>query len=788
MPANSEKQHLSIVICGHVDSGKSTTTGRLIFELGGLPERELEKLQAERLGKGSFALASFMDRQKEERERGVTISCTTKEFFTEKWHYTSGRVIPSWFIPTSGAAGLDTGQRCQGTKYRTSPQMSASYMRYLILLLAAQTIAADARVIDEFEGEPSMTSAGWLSVIFCTTFLLMLFGMLVGEAWSRFWYGRSLSRDGINLCKLCDQSGTRGSDVGIPGLVHRRPISTLTRRRIKRKVSAGVWGPGIRRIRRRVAFRAALRRLLQQQVAFSADRVAGARRKWSRRFRYTARRCGFLPLLLIGVPALPRRRCCSAPLCQPAQRGGSLRVRIIASRLGCIKLGRFDKWCAMRVGEASNPGPLAARVTKKKRLEKAMQSPNAQGGIEALIRPVIERLLKELLSKLNGDLVAQLLSPAASVANPRRRPRKPKAAGAAPVESGSQAPASAPAPAPVGKGGFDKGSGKGGGKDGQAKAEAKGTGKGKGDGASTATSAEPTEEWHTVSRRQEKPWALRAADWDASIVPFDELASKVEGAKPGETVRAVLHVSPEQLEIAATMLKGAGKPRAVLLLTSKPCASDPQCVPQRCPGERAGPSKAGVVQKITPVKTVVLYFQLHQRFMQQADWQEARKNPQRYCHGWLAKRHARISDSWGWQCEALKEGPWHKIHGCIKVPESSAISILSLSGQSGIFLNPSRSMSTPRWRVDWADQLADESGAAYLARVSTAGADYGLVAGRTQLGKRNKRAADEFLSRVWLLPDVPSSFSPDQVQELLQQNFEDVELIRQRRRRAWFVD
>merc|ERR1711941_241404 len=90
MPANSEKEHLSIVICGHVDSGKSTTTGRLIFELGGLPERELEKLkqEAERLGKGSFAFAFFMDRQKEERERGVTIACTTKEFYTEKWHYT----------------------------------------------------------------------------------------------------------------------------------------------------------------------------------------------------------------------------------------------------------------------------------------------------------------------------------------------------------------------------------------------------------------------------------------------------------------------------------------------------------------------------------------------------------------------------------------------------------------------------------------------------------------------------------------------------------------------------
>jgi len=78
------------VICGHVDAGKSTTTGRLIYELGGLPEREMEKLRAEAdaLGKSSFAFAFFMDRQKEERERGVTIACTTKEFFTDSFHYT----------------------------------------------------------------------------------------------------------------------------------------------------------------------------------------------------------------------------------------------------------------------------------------------------------------------------------------------------------------------------------------------------------------------------------------------------------------------------------------------------------------------------------------------------------------------------------------------------------------------------------------------------------------------------------------------------------------------------
>jgi len=87
---SSGLEHLSIVICGHVDSGKSTTTGRLLFELGGISEREMEKLkaEAERLGKASFAFAFYMDNNKEERERGVTIACNTKEFFTTRYHYT----------------------------------------------------------------------------------------------------------------------------------------------------------------------------------------------------------------------------------------------------------------------------------------------------------------------------------------------------------------------------------------------------------------------------------------------------------------------------------------------------------------------------------------------------------------------------------------------------------------------------------------------------------------------------------------------------------------------------
>jgi elongation factor 1-alpha len=84
------KDHLGLVIVGHVDSGKSTTTGHLLFKLGNMDERTKERLQQEAsdLGKSSFSFAFFLDTKKAERERGITIDCTTKEFFTDKYHFT----------------------------------------------------------------------------------------------------------------------------------------------------------------------------------------------------------------------------------------------------------------------------------------------------------------------------------------------------------------------------------------------------------------------------------------------------------------------------------------------------------------------------------------------------------------------------------------------------------------------------------------------------------------------------------------------------------------------------
>jgi elongation factor 1-alpha len=84
------KPHMNVVFVGHVDHGKSTTVGRLLFDAGTVDEQTLRKLkeEAERLGKGGFEFAFVMDQLKEERERGVTIDLSHKKFGTPKFDFT----------------------------------------------------------------------------------------------------------------------------------------------------------------------------------------------------------------------------------------------------------------------------------------------------------------------------------------------------------------------------------------------------------------------------------------------------------------------------------------------------------------------------------------------------------------------------------------------------------------------------------------------------------------------------------------------------------------------------
>lgn len=85
-----EKIHINIVVIGHVDSGKSTTTGHLIYKCGGIDKRSIEKFEKESadLGKSSFKYAWVLDKLKAERERGITIDISLWKFQTDKYTFT----------------------------------------------------------------------------------------------------------------------------------------------------------------------------------------------------------------------------------------------------------------------------------------------------------------------------------------------------------------------------------------------------------------------------------------------------------------------------------------------------------------------------------------------------------------------------------------------------------------------------------------------------------------------------------------------------------------------------
>merc|ERR1711981_1026256 len=84
------KKHVNLVVIGHVDAGKSTSTGHLIYKCGGIDKRVIEEFEKEaaEMGKGSFKYAWVLDKLKAERERGITIDIALWKFESAKYYFT----------------------------------------------------------------------------------------------------------------------------------------------------------------------------------------------------------------------------------------------------------------------------------------------------------------------------------------------------------------------------------------------------------------------------------------------------------------------------------------------------------------------------------------------------------------------------------------------------------------------------------------------------------------------------------------------------------------------------
>ncbi|KAK9371547.1 uncharacterized protein V1513DRAFT_386623 [Lipomyces chichibuensis] len=88
--SSHRKAHINFVVVGHVDAGKSTLMGRLLYEVGAIDERTIQKYKrdANNIGKGSFAFAWVLDQSEEERERGVTMDVAMNSFESSKVAFT----------------------------------------------------------------------------------------------------------------------------------------------------------------------------------------------------------------------------------------------------------------------------------------------------------------------------------------------------------------------------------------------------------------------------------------------------------------------------------------------------------------------------------------------------------------------------------------------------------------------------------------------------------------------------------------------------------------------------
>ena len=199
------------------------------------------------------------------------------------------------------------------------------------------------------------------------------------------------------------------------------------------------------------------------------------------------------------------------------------------------------------------------------------------------------------------------------------------------------------------------------------------------------------------------------------------------------------------------------------------------------------PTPAGLANapvKVAPLQSIAVYVQVPKQYASDQLWSSFCKNASKTAATWAADRHVQPLDSFNWAEEKQRAGGQElQAFGIMRVPKKDMSTLLAVSGQQGVFIEPCRSQA-PRIKISWIERVKGETARQYLTRANQHGAAFGLAVHGGRLGWRLAAQPDELVPRVWTLPWLPMRWDDDAVKQLLSSEFKDVELLTHRRKGA----
>ena len=376
---------------------------------------------------------------------------------------------------------------------------------------------------------------------------------------------------------------------------------------------------------------------------------------------------------------------------------------------------------ATRVGEASNPGPDQAIFDVG-----SLLGPNfgamLQNFIQQQIQIAVQSAVQAAMQQLQIGLPAQpsQIATEATAQAPRRK-RKGKGEGAVPAGGAPQAGPTAEAgkgkangkskPAAPGDAARNPRSG------GRGTEAVKPRSKGKG-GAPTGAEAHTSsgkDAWTLVTRKQksEDPFELRQQDWNAPLISCAGLAQRLQDTAAADVCRAVILCPGKELATIQTLLQGTAKKFACLLIVLAKDHPGPtkdlkaQQVPGKaglrllaqdafvihaCSEGQTAPQPVGissVPQKVATKATAILFVKVPKAYADAQTWKGFVERPQRQMAQWTAQHHVLCIDCFSWAEEVLKGGR-RQVYGIIRIALADVSTLLSRSGDQGVFLQPPR--------------------------------------------------------------------------------------------------